>query len=375
MVKSKSTLSSGSDSGREQPKIELNPLMPGELPRHSNVQPATIRTIVKLDANSMVWAYEGAASEVEALSPFLCLVMVFFLAMDLLVMISLIKDDSVDLTTRVLIGWIFGPLFFVGGIALIAYLLKISLFSRYADLHFNRKTGKVYTREGNKSIQMDWRLIRPYAELGFGLVQLGAPPMMSLKLVEYRADQPDVWQARFTVASPLPNREGCQQVWELIRRYMEDPPQSMPRLEVAPGGRNWTSALLEFGPLTGSAMVPEFMAKLRARHWRPSINPANILWWFGLWFFPLSTTLYARYRPKADLPEQWTKSEAPLPGELNPYSIAPRDSSELAGRRKAAWIIGIICGICVLLGIVFWSIGAYLLLYKGIVAVLERTFA
>ncbi len=347
-------------SVQNQAKDGIDPLAPGELPRQSNAEPFTIRTIVKLDHRSMVWAYEGAATEVEAMGPFGALLCAVCAAVSFWVSYAFIfiLDDS-DASFLIRIVWSIVMLAVsIGTVVFIIYLLKISLFSRYGDLHFNRKTGRIYSVENNTTLQMDWRYVRPAARLGFGPVQLGAPPLMSLMLIEYFPDSPQEWKARMTVAGPLPNRNSCQQVWEMIRRYMEEPPESLPELEVVPGGRNWISALLEFGPLTGFlTTVPEMMVKLRTRNWRPPINLLNILWWTVAWPFPLSTTLYARYRPKARLPDEWTKEEEPLPGEQNPYRICTQDPNETAGRRKAARIIGVTCGICIIIGIALTGAG------------------
>jgi hypothetical protein len=349
-------------STQGQPKDGIGPFTPGELPRQSHAEPSTIRTIVKLDQRSMVWAYEGVATEVEAMGPCMALVCAILASVSFWVSYSsifILDDSDASLAARIAMSIVMLALA-AGTVVFMIYLLKISLFSRYGDLHFNRKTGKIYSSENNMTLQMDWRHVRPAVRLGFGPVQLGAPPLMSLMLIEYFPDRPQEWKSRMTVAGPLPNRDGCQQVWEMIRRYMEEPPESLPEVEVVPGGRNWISTLVEFGPLTGFlTTVPEMIAQLRANNWRPSINPLNILWWIVAWSFPLSTTLYARYRPKVRLPESWTKEEALLQGEQNLYRISTRDPREAAGRRKAARIIGAVCGLCIVTGMVLWGIGLY----------------
>lgn len=251
----------------------------------------------------------------------------------------------------------------LGGIittGFIFYLLKISLFSQYGDLHFNRKTAKIYACENKIAVQMDWQYVRPYALLGFGPPQLGGGPLMSLMLVEHYPGQPAVWKSRMTVAGPLPNRHGCQQVWEMIRRYMEDTPATLPEVEVVPGRRNWIGALIEFGPLTDQLDgVPEIIGKLRARNWWPPINILTIVLWILTWPSPLSSTLYARFRPQPKLPTEWTKDETPLPGETNPYRITAEHPNEARGRKKAAMIIGITCSICILIGMAMWGFGIY----------------
>jgi hypothetical protein len=301
----------------------------------------------------MIWADDGVATEVEAMGPFISIVMLvcsaagFWMGYEMFVL-----DNNIALSVLLIaLG--------VGAIAFAAYMLKISLFSSYCDLHFNRKTGKIYSRENNLSLQMDWKHVRPFAARGIGPVQLGGPPVMSLILAEFHPTQPNILKARMIVAGMLPNRHGCQEVWELIRRYMDESPDTLPELEVVPGGRNWTSALLEFGPLANHIKsVSELIADFRDNNWWPIITPVNVLWWIVAWPFPLSTTLYARYRPKAKLPAEWTAQEMPPHGSENPYRITSRDAAEAAGRRKAAWVIGLTSGICVLLGV---SLTAYVI--------------
>jgi hypothetical protein len=359
--KKKSTTAGGGGQKQTTATSVITPFTPGDLPRLSDAEPVTIRSVVKLDQRSMVWAYEGSiATDVESMGPFLAVLMTATaIGSAWLAYAAVFYIDHTGWGTVIMITLACLLLALaVGCIALAVYFLRISIFSSYGDLHFNRKSGTVYMRENKVAIQMDWKHVRPYARLGFGPPQLGGAPIMSLMLIEYYPDQPDQWKSRMTVAGPLPNREGCQQVWEMIRRYMEDSPENLPEIEVVPGTRTWVSALIEYGPLSGYLSTPaEIVAKLRARNWWPSINPLNILYWIGAWPWPLSATLYARFRPRPKLPPEWTKDEAPLPGEPNPYRIVPRAPGEAAGRKKAALVLGITCGLCNLIGITLYLAG------------------
>lgn len=355
MAKSK-TISQTSGLNKAQVSRPVDPLASGELPLRSNAEPMTIRTITKLDQRSMVWAYDGVATEVEAQGPFIALLITAMVGFVVWMMAQMLlypdPGDGVGLAIGLWIGIV---LMLALELAVVIYCLKISIFSTYGDVHFNRHTGKVYTSENKLALQLDWRHIRPMAISTVGPLQLGAPTLMSLMLVEYEPDQPNVWKAKFVAAGPLPNREGCQQVWELIRRYMEDPPESMPKLEVVPEARSWTNVLISFGPLANLKEPSQFLAQLRANRWVPWINPLILGWWILAPSFPLSTTLYAKYRRKAKLPAEWTHEETPPAGEKNPYRSGALDPTEMAGRRRAARIIGGIAGVCILIGVTAWS--------------------
>jgi hypothetical protein len=183
-------------------------------------EPLAIRTITKLDQNSMVWAYEGAATE-EAVGPFLALLLlamspvIFWLSHEFFFEFLY---DSAEIQQIIFAALVFAGGVFVIGLAI--YLLKISLFSRYGDLHFNRKTGKIYSRKNNFSLQMDWKHVRPFAARGIGPVQLGGQPVMSLILAELHPTQPNILKTRMIVAGLLPNRHGisgwayeCHLLW------------------------------------------------------------------------------------------------------------------------------------------------------------------
>lgn len=332
---------------------------PGELPRISDAEPVVIRTVIKLDQRSMVWAYEGVATDVEALSPFFAILIGGVVGACLFFMWDIAFGtlfSGEEVSARI---WLFAIslLFAVGGSWFVYFILKNSIFSAFGDLHFNRRSGTIYTAENKTSVRMNWANVRPYAIANFGQPQLGAPIMMSLQLVEFASPDSKTPMAHLVVAGPLPSRKGCQEVWELIRRYMEDPPERLPPLEVAPGNRDWIGVLLTFGPMSFGTIPQEFLSKLRARNWWPPINPFRMGLWIIAWYFPLSVTLYNRYRRRAKLPLEWTKDEIPPASERNPYQTSVMDPKDAAGRRKAAWIIGIVSGLCISIGIYLYSLG------------------
>jgi hypothetical protein len=339
-------------------QVTDNRFAPGELPRFGDVEPVAIRTITKLDQRSMVWAYDGVATNVEAISPFMSIVIGVGVVASLFFMWDLVfgADFSYDSIGIRIFLFVVSVVIVVGGSWFVYYMLKNSIFSAYGDLHFNRHSKTIYTAENNVSVRMNWANVRPFAVTSFGPAQFGAPIMMSLQLAEFASPNSNALVNSFIVAGPLPSRRGCQEVWELIRRYMEDPPERLPSLEVAQGDRDWVSVLLAFGPMSFGTIPQEFLAKLRERNWWPPINPFRVCFWIIGWYFPLSATLYNKYRRRAKLPAEWTKDEAPPNDEVNPYQTSARDPKEVAGRVRAAWIIGVVSGLSVAIGICLYGL-------------------
>lgn len=364
---------SKSMAGQDRSVAEPGPdngLMKGELPRMSDASPEIPKTILKLDARSMVWAHDEVASDVEALSPFMAVALL--LAVLEVAPMGLRMDASdFDGPTEEFLLLGVGVVLLLGCLAGIVVLLRISLFGSYADLHFNRRTRKIYTQDGKTQMQLDWKNVRPFAMPFIGPLQMGAPPLWSLTLIEFSEADPKVWVKQLRAQGLMPDRDACQRVWEAIRRYMDEPPESLPAQEVVPGpGRSWQAALLDFGPMREVGLFDSFddmaagvVGRLRKRHWIPPISPVRLLWWIVFWPGPLSTILYEKYRPLAKLPAEWLAEETPPPGEPNPYRRKAFAADEVEGRRKATRIIAWACGTCIAIGsgLTLWLLFAVVL--------------
>lgn len=332
----------------------VGPLTPGLLPRESGATPLALRTITKLDQRSMVWADDGMATQMEAMGPWIAFTMLvpaygigwmlFHLGHDL-------AKESLGTAIGIYSATIFGIVVCIG---IAIYSLEVSLFNTYADLHFNRKEGKVYTALNNQPFVMDWRNVQPMAGLTIGPIQLGAPPLMSLVLAETMQGNPGAILRKLTVAGPLPNREACQQVWELIRRYMDGTPDDLPPQVVVPGGRSWQTVLVTCSPQAQRQGATEYLQTLRANGWHVRFNPIWLLVNLLFWVDPVSNLLYAKYRRKARLPTDLVATEAVPPSEPNPYRTSATDPTEAAGMRHAARVIGITLAITSTIGITLW---------------------
>ena len=356
-------------------------LMQGELPRHSDATPEVPpRSIVKLDSRSMVWAYDEIASDVEALSPFMALALLFALSVLVPMTILGFFDRDEPLSGQIATG-VMSAVLIPASIVGIVYLLKISLFSRYANLHFNRKARSVYTQEGKVAIRLDWNHVRPFASAVPGPLTMGALPAWALTLVEFSAGPSPRPIQRIRVQGILPSRDACQRLWECIRCYMDEAPEHVPELEVVPGGRTWQTALLDFGPMreisptdSSEDIAAGVIGRLRKRNWWPAIGPFRIFWWTIFWPGPLSTILYERFRREAQLPPAWTADEVPPAGEANPYRIRSKAPNERAGRRKATWIIGIACTICIALGAGAWAFAFHIAFQSFLIEIWGELF-
>lgn len=135
--------------------------MKGELPRRGDAEPEVIKTIIKLDDRSMVWAHDSVASDVEALARFIAFMLVFAVLF-IAPMFLQIRGRDLDGWAQKIVIPLIGLVMLPGGLIGAWLFLKL-VIDRYADLHFNRRAQTVYTKEGKLAVQMDWRRIRPFA--------------------------------------------------------------------------------------------------------------------------------------------------------------------------------------------------------------------
>ena len=334
----------------------VDALMKGELPRLSSVEPEIVKAVVKLDDRSMVWAHDQAASDVEAMTPFMAVILVLVFLAGMPMFLRMNYDDLDGWALKIVlptIGFVLLPGMLVGAF----FVLKVG-FGRYADLHFNRRTRMIYTQEGKVAVQIQWERARPFAIPVVGPLPMGGLPLWSLTLIEFSATNPKAWTRQMRVQGLLPDRESCQRVWEAIRRYMDEQPDSLPPLEVVRDPtHSWQGAILDFGPAKAFDAIRNAedaalgaTGRLRRRNWWPPMNPMIVFWWTFFWPGPLSDILYHRFRPKARLPTEWTEEEIAPPGEPNQYRRSPTPPDVIKGRRKATWILASTCGLCIAIG-------------------------
>ncbi|WMJ69531.1 hypothetical protein [Stenotrophomonas sp. 24(2023)] len=321
--------------------------------------------MIRLDDEAMVWSEGNAASRMEAIMPVAALMMLGMASGLGYMGVNLALDPTESIWMRVFTSASAGVI--TAALAAAAFLcIKLSVGSRQSHLYFLRRSRQVFCIVDGKQCLLDWSNVRPYARVGYGPVQFGAPLMMALDLMEIYPEAPESWRLRFTVDGPLPHREACQQSWELIRRYMDDAPEAMPTLSLVDSS-HWTTALLERGPLSAGGAGREMIERLRAAHWNVFTVTdylAAVPLWIAFWPEPVSQMLYARFkRPVA--PPTGLLAEGPPRGSCAGYSIQPADAGDPAGRRKAATQVAVVCGLCCLVSITGWILVGYMAL-KGL---------
>ncbi|PTT58383.1 hypothetical protein [Stenotrophomonas sp. HMWF003] len=335
----------------------------GELPLRSASEPGSVRDIIRLDEEMMVWSDDGAAATVESIMP-------FFAIAGVIISLGGLYAGIMSVTTTDSVGiWILkvslSTLLTVGGATGAYFAWRISFGSKHSDIYFLRKQRKIFHYTNKTAFVLDWDNVRPYARLGFGPVQLGARPFVALELVEYFRNEPQVWRARFVVDAPLGGREACQQSWELIRRYMDEAADTLP-VQTVVDRRSWTSALLEFGPLSDGGDAHGFLQGLRDHNWQPfwsGDHLLNVLVWIVFWPDQVFRMLYARFRPRVSLPEELAGAPADQPSGPSPYATTPLSAGEHRGRRKAAITVAIVCSACTLISLSAWSVVARQMLH------------
>lgn len=335
----------------------------GPLPFAASSKAYSVRDVVRLDDEGMVWSESTGASRMESIMPVAALVLLC-MAIGLGYMgVMLALDPTESMGMRVFASACAS----LGAAALAgtAFLcVKLSIGSKQSDLYFFRRSRKVFCVVDGKQYLLDWNNVRPYARVGYGPVQFGAPLMMALDLMEIYPEAPETWRLRFTVDGPLPDREACQQSWELIRRYMDESPEAMPATFLVDPS-HWTTSLLERGPLSAGGAGKEMIERIRAMNWNVFMVPqylASVLLWVIFWPEPLSQMLYAKFKRPVPPPAEVLASNS-IHGSSVHYRILRSSPEDIAGRKKAALQIAVVCSICCLISIATWGLMAYSLLF------------
>lgn len=335
----------------------------GPLPPDATSQAYSVRDIVRLDDEAMIWSESNAASRMESIMPVAALVMLC-IAIGLGYMgVMVTLEPTLSIAMRVFASASAG--LSAAALTAIAFLcIKLSIGSKQSDLHFFRKSRKVFCVVDGRHCLLDWNNVRPYARVGYGMVQFGAPLMMALDLMEIYPEAPETWRLRFTVDGPLPDREACQQSWESIRRYMDEAPEAMPATFVVDPS-HWTTSLLERGPLSAGGAGKEMIERIRAMNWNVFAVPqylGNVLLWLIFWPEPMSQMLYARFkRPVAPTMDLFASNSTR--GRSEHYSILRSSPEDIAGRRKAALQVAVVCSFSCLISLIGWSFIIYSLVF------------
>lgn len=143
----------------------------------------------------------------------------------------------------------------------------------------------------------------------------------------------------------------CVALWEFIRTYMDEAPESLPHTEVLTGKKDWTHKWLERGPYGGYDFEKPVMTTLRESGGVPE---------FGLWhsvdiFFMAPGMFFSLYdtwlRPQTGLKPEWIPAPPTSP---NPYAITVPDNSDRPLREKAAKLVIVWTVSLMFTGCAFW---------------------
>jgi len=224
---------------------------------------------------------------------------------------------------------------------------------------FNRKTGKVYGSHRGRALELDWQRVRPVLTKGKLFIN-GAQTFYNLVL--FQPESTEHWfKSRSKRGVGLIVTAGhawgwgtCHQLWEFIRRYMdEDPKQAakrLPLVEIAPPSTGWVGKVLDQGPYHDATEDGKRMQRLRDRNGKPELNAVNTSYVTFMGPGSLMSVFQAFARRAVKLPTEWWPTPASGP---NPYQTTPPKAEDQALRLKAAkivapWLVATVGGGCAL---------------------------
>ena len=224
---------------------------------------------------------------------------------------------------------------------------------------FNRKTGKVYGSHRGRALELDWQRVRPVLTKGKLFIN-GAQTFYNLVL--FQPESTEHWfKSRSKRGVGLIVTAGhawgwgtCHQLWEFIRRYMdEDPKQAakrLPLVEIAPPSTGWVGKVLDQGPYHDATEDGKRMQRLRDRNGKPELNAVNTSYVTFMGPGSLMSVFQAFARRAVKLPTEWWPTAASGP---NPYQTTPPKAEDQALRLKAAkivapWLVATVGGGCAL---------------------------
>ncbi|SFZ74940.1 hypothetical protein [Chitinimonas taiwanensis] len=242
----------------------------------------------------------------------------------------------------------------VGWLAFSLYMIYLAIFlPSPSPVIFNRRLGLVMGSHKGKPIALEWRKIKPVLFHSLNL-SAGAQRHYSLALVE-RDDKIEKGGKQkkgygLLVSMGYYGWANCHAMWEFIRCYMEDKPESLPEVELSPSG-GFEAKMLDEGPYWEFHVRQGLMADLRYRNGRPKFN-----YWVSLFMVLgapgfLVNVFRMLTRRRVQLPWEWLPAE---PSEPNTYHVRPAQPGDLAIRTKAARYIALWMAVCLGFGMLFW---------------------
>ncbi|PHV10529.1 hypothetical protein [Chitinimonas sp. BJB300] len=243
-----------------------------------------------------------------------------------------------------LIGWLIFSLYII-------YLTV--LLPSPSPVIFNRRLNLVIGSHKGKPIALEWKKLKPVLLYSVNL-SAGAQRQYNLALVERDDILPKGQKQKkghgLLVSTGHYGWANCHAMWEFIRRYMEEEPESLPEVELSPAG-GFEARMLDEGPYWEFHERKGLMQDLRYRNGLPHFNHgASTLMVFGAPGFLLNI-FRMLIRRRVKLPAEWLPTTA---SEPNPYHVRPALPEDMAIRTKAARYIALWMTVCLGVGTLFW---------------------
>lgn len=143
------------------PVSELPPpeIHEGELPLRSNAEPGSMRDIIRLDEEMMVWSDDGAAAVIESIMPFFAIAGVIISLGGIGAGVSVLSDSMDSFGMRAL-SVSLAALLAVGGATGAYFAWRISFGSKHSDVYFLRKQRKIFHYTNKTAFVLDWDNVR-----------------------------------------------------------------------------------------------------------------------------------------------------------------------------------------------------------------------
>ncbi|PHV10531.1 hypothetical protein [Chitinimonas sp. BJB300] len=241
-----------------------------------------------------------------------------------------------------------------GGIFFGVYLIYLGvLLPAPSPVTFNRRLGMVIGSHKGKPIALEWKKLKPVLLYSVNL-SAGAQRQYNLALVERDDSLPKGQKQKkahgLLVSTGHYGWANCHAMWEFIRRYMEDKPESLPEVELSPAG-GFEARMLDEGPYWEFHERQGLMADLRYSNGIPQFNH-----WISLLMFSFApggvlNVFRMLIRRRVKLPAEWLPA---TPSEPNPYHVRPAQPEDMAIRTKAARYIALWMTVCLGVGTLFW---------------------
>ncbi|PHV10411.1 hypothetical protein [Chitinimonas sp. BJB300] len=243
----------------------------------------------------------------------------------------------------------------VGGLFFGAYLIYLGvILPAPSPVIFNRRLGMVIGSHKGKPIALEWKKVKPIL-LHSVMLAAGAQRQYYLALVERddslaKGQKQKKGHGLMVSTGHTWGWANCHAMWEFIRRYMEDKPESLPEVELSPAG-GFEARMLDEGPYWEFHERKELMADLRYRNGFPQFN--HWISFMMVAFAPafLMNVFRMVIRRRVKLPPEWLPAATTEP---NPYNVRPAQPEDLAIRSKAARYIALWMTVCLGVGTLFW---------------------